>query len=89
VDTIPVWPEVELDMTEHGTRFIAFSDGITEQFDALGQMYGTERLTRIFQESRQRDLDAVVPTILDDLNTFRGDALVKDDQTLIALELEE
>jgi hypothetical protein len=89
VDTIPVWPEVELDMTEHGTRFIAFSDGITEQFDALGEMYGTERLIRIFQESRQRDFDAVVPTILEDLDAFRGDALVKDDQTLIAVELQE
>jgi hypothetical protein len=89
VDTIPVWPEIELDMTEHGTRFMAFSDGITEQFDALGKMYGTERLIRVFQESSHRDLDGVVSTVFDDLETFRGDALVKDDQTLIALELQE
>lgn len=89
VDTIPVWPEVELDMTEHGNRFIAFSDGITEQFDAVGKMYGTERLIRVFQESIRRPLDAVVSAILDDLEAFRGGALVKDDQTLIALELPE
>lgn len=88
VDTIPVWPEVEVDMNEHGTRFLAFSDGITEQFDATGAMYGTERLIRVFQESSELDLEAVVRRILDDLNAFRGDALVKDDQTLIALELQ-
>lgn len=87
VDTIPVWPEVEVDMNEHGTRFLAFSDGITEQFDATGAMYGTEPLIRILRESEERDLDGAVRAILDDLNAFRGDALVKDDQTLIGVEL--
>jgi sigma-B regulation protein RsbU (phosphoserine phosphatase) len=88
VDTLPVWPEVELDMTEHGTRFMAFSDGITEQFDAQGEMYGTQRMTGIFQESESLDLDAAVRAILDDLGDFRGHALVKDDRTLIAFELQ-
>ena len=68
---------------------MAFSDGFTEQFDAQGGMYGTERLTRVFQESQHLDLDAAVRAILDDLEGFRGDALVKDDRTLIAFELQE
>lgn len=87
VDTIPVWPEVELDMTEHGTRFLAFSDGITEQFNAQGEMYGTEPLVRTLRNSSELDLDAVVRSVLDDLQEFRGDAIVKDDQTLLAVEL--
>lgn len=89
VDTIPVWPEVEVDMTEHGTRFLAFSDGITEQFDTSGAMYGTDPLIRVLGESKERDLDGAVRAILEDLKGFRGEALVKDDQTLVAVELVE
>ncbi|MFT5080845.1 MAG: hypothetical protein ACI84E_001503 [Planctomycetota bacterium] len=88
VDTIPVWPEMELDLTDHGTRFLVFSDGITEQFNAQGEMFGTDRLIQTFNAAHDLQLDAMVDRIVQDLNTFRGDALVKDDQTLIALELE-
>ena len=87
VDTIPVWSETELDLAIHGTRFIAFSDGITEQFDPAGEMDGTERLERTFAASLDLELDAMVARIVQDLNAFRGDALVKDDRTLIAFEL--
>jgi serine phosphatase RsbU (regulator of sigma subunit) len=87
VDTIPVWSETELDLTDHGTRFLAFSDGITEQFNARGEMYGTERLIQVFGASLDLDLDAMVDRILQDLNAFRGDALAKDDLTLISFEL--
>ncbi|MFT5733109.1 MAG: hypothetical protein ACJA0P_002229 [Planctomycetota bacterium] len=87
VDTIPVWSEMELDLTEHGTRFLVFSDGITEQFNAQGELFGTDRLIQSFHASLDLDLDAMVDRIIQDVNAFRGDALVKDDQTLIAFEL--
>ncbi|MFT6108284.1 MAG: hypothetical protein ACJA2W_001195 [Planctomycetota bacterium] len=87
VDTIPVWSEMELDLTEHGTRFLVFSDGITEQFNAQGELFGTDRLIQSFHASLDLELDAMVDRIIQDVNAFRGDALVKDDQTLIAFEL--
>lgn len=87
VDTIPIWPETKLDLTEHGTRFLVFSDGITEQFDSEGEMYGTERLIKIFRDTLTLDLDDMLRGIVEDLVAFRGDALVKDDQTMIALEM--
>jgi len=87
VDTIPVWPEVELDLHEHGARLLAFSDGITEQFNSEGAMYGCERLTRVFQASNDHELETVVPAILADLESFRGAALIKDDQTMLVVEL--
>ena len=88
VDTHPVWPEMEFDLTEHGTRCLLFSDGITEQFDAEGEMYGTDRLIETFQDSLDLELDAMLQRIVEDVNAFRGEALVKDDQTLLALELQ-
>jgi sigma-B regulation protein RsbU (phosphoserine phosphatase) len=88
VDTHPVWSETELDLEQHGRRFLVFSDGITEQFDAQGEMYGTARLVEAFRTSLELDLDATLRHIVADLDAFRGEALVKDDQTMIALELE-
>ena len=80
------WPEQSLDLNEHGTRFLVFSDGITEQFDPDGVMYNTEGLHRAFLRYMDLPLDEMVRRIIADLTAFRGAALVKDDQTLIALE---
>lgn len=80
------WPEQSLDLTEHGTRFLVFSDGITEQFDPGGAMYNTDGLHRAFLRYMELPLDEMVGRIIGDLTKFRGTALVKDDQTLIALE---
>ena len=80
------WPESHIDMVEHGNRFIIFSDGITEQFNLEGEMYGTARLVRAFQRYIDLPLDEMLASIVGELNRFRGAALVKDDQTLLALE---
>lgn len=87
VDTIPLWPETTIELDDHGTRFLIFSDGITEQFDAAGRMYGEERLLRAFRDSLNFELGAALDEIVADLTRFRGEAIVKDDSTLVALEL--
>lgn len=86
VDTVPRWPETELDLEEHGKRFLVFTDGITEQFDEDGEMYGEERLLETFRASLDVDVERMVQRIIEDLTTFRGSAIVKDDQTLFAVE---
>ena len=89
VDTLPIWPETELDLDEHGARFLVFSDGITEQFNPAGEMYGTDRLLQAFRAALELDVDTMLQRIVEDVTTFRDDAPVKDDLTLIALELAE
>ncbi len=89
LDTVPIWPETELDLEEHGTRFLVFSDGITEQFDIEGEMFGTARLLQAFRSRLDQPLDDMVRGIVDESVRFRGSALTKDDQTLLALELVE
>jgi sigma-B regulation protein RsbU (phosphoserine phosphatase) len=81
------WPENIIDLAEHGTRFLVFSDGITEQFDIEGEMFGTARLLQAFRSRLDRTLDEMLRGIVDELVRFRGEALIKDDQTLLALEL--
>lgn len=80
------WPETKIDILIHGDRFLVFSDGITEQFNIDGKMFGTERLLRAFKQHLELPLKEMISEIITDLNRFRRSALVKDDQTLLALE---
>jgi len=80
------WPETELDLAEHGTRFLVFSDGITEQFNPEGEMFGDDRLLQAFRRHVKRSLNEMVAGIVTELEDFRGPALVKDDQTLLAVD---
>ncbi|MFT7680238.1 MAG: hypothetical protein ACI8QC_004244 [Planctomycetota bacterium] len=88
-DSIPIWPEIELDLQEHGTRFLVFSDGITEQFDSQGQMYGSKGLIGALKGSLDIDLESMLDQIVDDWTAFRGNAVIKDDQVLLALQFME
>lgn len=82
------WTETVLDLTELGSRFLVFSDGITEQFNPDGEMFETAGLHRAFRRYLDAPLDEMVRGIVDELTSFRGAALVKDDQTLLALDFQ-
>lgn len=80
------WMDTPLALSEHGSRFLVFSDGITEQFNPDGSMFGADGLQRAFEERLAVPLDEMVDMIVEELEQFRGGALVKDDQTLLAMD---
>jgi serine phosphatase RsbU (regulator of sigma subunit) len=80
------WPETRIDILIHGHRFLVFSDGISEQFNTEGEMFGIERLLHAFQRHLELSLEDMLASIIGELNSFRSSAIVKDDQTLLALE---
>jgi serine phosphatase RsbU (regulator of sigma subunit) len=80
------WPENLIDLTEHGNRFLIFSDGITEQFNPDGEMFGIDGLHESFLRHMELPLDDMVERIIASLSKFRATALIKDDQTLLALD---
>ncbi|MFT4513660.1 MAG: serine phosphatase RsbU (regulator of sigma subunit) [Planctomycetota bacterium] len=79
------WDETTLNLSEHGSRFLVFSDGITEQFNDNGEMFGVEGLVQSFQGAIDAPVDEMVRRIIQELRSFRGSAQIKDDQTLLAL----
>ena len=81
------WPEVELDYAALGRRVMAYTDGIVEQFDPAGAMFGTAGLLREFLTALPLTLAASLDQILARVDQFRGAALIKDDQSLLAIEL--
>lgn len=80
------WAKNTVQLDEHGDRFLIFSDGITEQFNIDGEMFGTEGLQREFERLSGMPLERMLEEVVLFLECFRGDALTKDDRTLLALE---
>lgn len=79
------WGETTLELREHGSRFLVFSDGITEQFNSNGEMFGVTGLVGAFQRAIDAPVHEMVRRIIEELQSFRGSAQVKDDQTLLAV----
>ncbi len=80
------WLETTLDLLEHGTRFLVFSDGIIEQFNSDGAMFGVRGLSRAFRAAIDLPVEQMLDRIIAKLRAFQGSALAKDDQTLLAIE---
>jgi len=81
------WPELSLDLAQLGQRFLLCSDGLAEQFNAEGEMFGGERLEECFLRGRALPVPELVTELMAKVEAFRGSALVKDDRTLLAVEL--
>ena len=80
------WPEVVLGFAEHGDRFLVFTDGVPEQFNLEGRMFTVAGLERVFRDHLDRPLSQMMDRIVQAVEVFRGSAIVKDDQTLLAMQ---
>ena len=81
------WTKLVVRFEDHGRRFIIFTDGLTEQFDLAGEMYGEARLEQVFRRDLRLPLQQLVDGIRAGVDAFRGGALIKDDQALLAIEV--
>jgi hypothetical protein len=86
MEQIEPWPEVTLSLATHGRRFLLFTDGVTEQFNLEGEMFGEAALEREFNRTLELPLPQMLEHTCACVEAFRGQALVKDDQTLLGLE---
>jgi sigma-B regulation protein RsbU (phosphoserine phosphatase) len=79
--------EIEIPVTdiklEPGDRFLIYTDGLTERFDAQGQTYGEERLLTLLATDSAHDPQGVITTIMADVELFAGQLPADDDQALL------
>ncbi|HUI72960.1 MAG TPA: PP2C family protein-serine/threonine phosphatase [Spirochaetia bacterium] len=61
-----------------------FTDGVTEGANAAGEMYGQERLQRVFAQNADLPVEKALERILDEVRSFQVDQA--DDMTLILLK---
>ncbi len=70
-----------------GDVYVFCSDGVFEAQDAKRQEFGTDRLLKVVQETRQQPAQAMVDAIFGVVQDFRGDAVAYDDMTAVALRI--
>jgi len=68
---------------EKGDLLAMFTDGVVETPNDDGEEFGERRLIDLLQSNHDRDLDAVVKTVLGELDTWSGGAAAFDDVTLV------
>jgi len=76
--------EISVFVMNRNEKMYLYTDGITEVRDAQGQMYGTERLDKVFEAAPEDAFNVLV----EDQQVFRGDVPQTDDMTLIELSLQ-
>jgi sigma-B regulation protein RsbU (phosphoserine phosphatase) len=86
-----LFPDVtydELNMAaEPGDVIVFVSDGILDAENALGEMYGQERLAGLLCSRRGQPAQEIADAILADVSRFQGDHERFDDETIIVLKV--
>ena len=70
-----------------GDRIFLYSDGIIEARNPDDELYGNTRLQSLLESTRQKPLKESVDKILEDVEGFAEGAGIKDDISVLALEL--
>jgi sigma-B regulation protein RsbU (phosphoserine phosphatase) len=66
---------------------LLYSDGVSDQPDATGAVYGDHRLAQFFTSAAARPASEIASAILKDIREFRGETPMHDDQTVIVLKV--
>jgi sigma-B regulation protein RsbU (phosphoserine phosphatase) len=69
-----------------GDIFAIGTDGIWETNNAAGEMFGDERFGQLLIDLAQQPAEAIIDSILLEVDEFRGEAPKEDDVTLIILK---
>jgi serine phosphatase RsbU (regulator of sigma subunit) len=79
------YQEVGLEIAP-GEMVLAYSDGLTEAENSLGEEFGMSRLETLLPELRPLDPESVVRRILKEVDRFLGDARTTDDLSLVVIK---
>jgi sigma-B regulation protein RsbU (phosphoserine phosphatase) len=69
-----------------GDQLILYTDGITEAYNAAGEMFGLARLDRVLENCATGASD-LLRLVLDELEAFTGHQPAHDDRTLLVLKV--
>lgn len=85
IDRNSTWETETLEVAP-GDRLLLATDGVTEAFSAEDELFGRERLTRLFAGSRASPMSEVLQQISDALTTHQAGRPPADDITMVLVE---
>jgi phosphoserine phosphatase RsbU/P len=84
---VGLFPESTYEQTfidlEAGDLLIAFTDGITESENAVGEQFGDRQLIDLVMRNRERPLDEIMRTITNAVRDWASDLDNQDDTTML------
>ena len=72
-----------------GDRLLLYTDGVTEAHNREDALYGTDRLEKVLESSKDDSGDEVLERIFADVNVFADGVAQFDDITMIVLSIKE
>lgn len=72
---------------EAGDKILLYTDGIVEAQNTEGARYGTDRLLTSFKKAYATSGDLIMKALVNDLKSFMTTAELKDDATIILIEV--
>jgi sigma-B regulation protein RsbU (phosphoserine phosphatase) len=70
-----------------GDCLLFYTDGVTETMNRSRDEFGEQRLQNLLVRHRRRRAQDLIRLIIEDLNAFRGAALLQDDRTMMILKI--
>ena len=70
-----------------GDRLLLYTDGVTEAHDRENALYGTDRLERLLESTRDEPGEKVLEDILADISLFANGTAQFDDITMVVLTI--
>jgi sigma-B regulation protein RsbU (phosphoserine phosphatase) len=95
VPAVPVglFPDSEYDDTvldlRPGARLYLHSDGLTEERNDQGVVFGRERIMAIVESARDEALETSIDRLIDATVSWKGDANLRDDVSVLAVDLKQ
>jgi sigma-B regulation protein RsbU (phosphoserine phosphatase) len=74
---------------EPGEILFMYTDGVTEAHDPQKRLYGDQRLSHLLLSNINESIETIIHTVVEDVNTFEGNADQFDDITVMALKYEK
>ncbi|MFC1752884.1 PP2C family protein-serine/threonine phosphatase [Thermoproteota archaeon] len=79
--------EEKIIQLESGDRLILYTDGLTEAANSDGDVFGLNRLKDEIKTLRQTNPEKTIDTLLSKINNYSGSAEIKDDQTIVVIDI--
>ncbi|HTS76195.1 MAG TPA: SpoIIE family protein phosphatase [Bryobacteraceae bacterium] len=80
------YEEVEF-QTEMGDTVLFYSDGVEDQLNSKGEEYSRARLQKLFLKRGSQPPQSIANAIFTDLDQFRDDTPITDDQSVVVMRV--
>ncbi len=74
---------------DHGETLVLYTDGVTEAMNGEGELFGIERLRKVFSNRAPKDANEAAHKVFEAVNTFADGAAQSDDITCLTLRRSE